>query len=233
MFRRLFRIHISPLLLFVMFSSPLAVVGQTREWVAIHKANKKFEKEKYDEALAAYEKVLSRNPNNARALHNAGNAYLAKGDGAKAMELYTMATKLEQDPICKSRTFHNMGYVSQAAALNAKEDERQQLLREAIAHYKDALRLNPADDGARYNMELCRKQLKESKDDKNKKDNRKDNKPQQQQQQPPPPADKQQQQPQNNTTTQQLLNLSRQVEQKTKEKIDAARPRANSKTKNW
>ena len=74
--------------------------------------------------------------------------------------------------------FHNRGYIRQKMAL-ADRERQQQLLRDAIEQYKQALRLNPRDNDTRYNLALCQKQLKDSQQSqqqKEKKDKRKEKK---------------------------------------------------------
>ena len=54
--------------------------------------------------------------------------------------------------------YHNMGVICQ----------KHQMFSEAIEAYKESLRNNPSDNETRYNLELCRRQLKnQKKNDKN------------------------------------------------------------------
>ena len=221
-------------LMFVLSSGVSPLYSQTASWRALHGANRQFDKGNYAEAQSRYEKILSKNPTNSRALFNLANSCLAQGDADRAVQLYAAAAQVEQDPTVKSRAFHNLGVISQTAALKADEATRQKLLREAIDHYKNALRQNPADDGARYNLELCKKQLKGNDKDKDDNQQKQQQKPQQQPQpQQPRQQEFQPQQTRQDMATQQLLNLTRQSEQRTRDKINAAKPRSRSREKNW
>lgn len=220
---------------------PLLASAQTEEWKLMHQGNKQFRNGNYDAAEKLYRAAQKKNPNDARAAFNLGDTYLAKKDVDAAMKQYGLAVKNEKNPIVRGMAHHNMGYIAQSAALGAKDEaQKQQCLQDAIAHYKNALRCNPRDENARYNLVLCQKQLKkggqqnqknqqqqkkqpQKQQDKNK-DNRQDNSRQQ------PSKEEQQQQ---NLQVQQLLNLSRQSEQRTKQKVNNAQPRRQPLDKNW
>ena len=62
-----------------------------------------------------------------------------------------VAIKNETNPMRKSWGYHNIGVICQ----------QHKMYGEAIEAYKNALRLNPADDRTRYNLELCRRQQKQ------------------------------------------------------------------------
>lgn len=212
--------------------------AQTREYALMHQGNMAFNAKEYDKAEDCYMKVLAANPKNARALFNLADTYLAKNNAAAADSLYEMAGRLEPNRLIRAMASHNRGYILQTSALQDQE-HRQQLLREAIKHYKQALRLNPKDDDTRYNLALCQKQLKDEEDQKQnqpqqqnrqqqqpQQDNSRQNQAQQQQQQPQP-------NPQDNKQTEQYLNLVKQEERKTLEKLKAKQPRRKSLDKNW
>ncbi|MGN1241122.1 MAG: aerotolerance regulator BatC, partial [Alloprevotella sp.] len=134
------------------------------------------------------------------------------------------------------------GYIYQKQAdTNAKE--KQQLLRKAIEEYKNALRLRPNDDGTRYNLALCQKQLR---DEQNKQDQQQQQQKQQQQQQSKeeqkdqkqndqksPQQQQDNKQEQKDPATEQYLNLSRQAEKRALEKIKNGQPVHRGLDKNW
>lgn len=219
---------------------PAFAAAQTAEWKLMHEGNRHFRSGEYDAAEKCYLAAQKRKPSDARAAFNLGDTYLAKRDVQSAMKQYETAVRNEKSKVIRGMAHHNMGYIAQTAALGAKdEQEKQQRLSEAIAHYKDALRCNPHDDNARYNLALCQKQLKKGGGGGNKQQQQQ-NKPQQK----PKSKDKddnnhspqkqQQQQPQKqDPQVQQLLNLSRQAEQRTKQKVNNAQPRRQTLDKNW
>ena len=208
--------------------------AQSAEWRLMHRGNAAFNARKYNEAQALYMQVLKHNAHNARATFNLADTYLAKGDARLADSLFDKASQLERNAQVKSMAFHNRGYIRQKAAL-ADQQNRQQLLRQAIELYKQALRLNPHDEDTRYNMVLCQRQLKDSQD-KNKQQKKPQPKPQpqqqkqQQQQQQQAQQDKSQQSKQQ---TEQYINLSKQAERNARQRINNQQPRQKSLNKNW
>lgn len=82
-----------------------------------------------EEAKAALEFVLSREPAHAEACECLANLYVREGHSAKAIALYERL--LEENPDCE------VAHCNLGNLLSAMEDER------AIAHYRRALELNP------------------------------------------------------------------------------------------
>ena len=196
--------------------------AQTQQWKLMHQGNRAFRNNKFDDAADYYRAALKTNPKDARAHFNLGDTYLAKGDMKAAMAEYYSVVSLEKNAVVKGMAFHNRGYIYQKqAGTNAKE--KQQLLRKAIEEYKNALRLRPNDDGTRYNLALCQKQLR---DEQNKKDQKQDDQKSPQQQQD-------NKQEQKDPATEQYLNLSRQAEKRALEKIKNGQPVHRGLDKNW
>ena len=190
-------------------------MAQNKIYRYTHMGNKQFLNGNAEEAATFYRKVLQKSPSNSRAMFNLADTYLTKGDVKAADSLYNRVTQLEKNPQIRSMAWHNRGYISQTAALQNKEQE-QNMLRQAIEHYKQALRLNPHDNRTRYNLALCQKQLKNN-------PNKQNNKDKQQKQQSP--QDKQQ--------MQQYMNLAKQAEKRALEKLKQHQPRQRSLQKNW
>ena len=205
--------------------------AQTAEWQLMHRGNAAFRAHNYDAAATLYREALHHNPHSARALFNLGDTYLAKGDARAADSLYLEASRLEKNAQVKSMAFHNRGYIRQKMAL-ADRERQQQLLRDAIEQYKQALRLNPRDNDTRYNLALCQKQLKDSQQSQQQKEKKDKQQPQQQQQQ-----EQTQQQPQpskpDREQNERYANLAKQAEQKALQKINNRQPRQRTLNKNW
>ena len=199
-------------------------MAQNKIYRYTHMGNKQFLNENAEEAATFYRKVLQKSPNNSRAMFNLADTYLTKGDVKAADSLYNRVTQLEKNPQIRSMAWHNRGYISQTAALQNKEQE-QNMLRQAIEHYKQALRLNPHDNRTRYNLALCQKQLKNNPNKQNNKDKQQNKQQQQEQQKQQSPQDKQQ--------MQQYMNLAKQAEKRALEKLKQHQPRQRSLQKNW
>ena len=211
--------------------------AQTAEWQLMHRGNAAFRAHNYDAAATLYREALHHNPHSARALFNLGDTYLAKGDARAADSLYLEASRLEKNAQVKSMAFHNRGYIRQKMAL-ADRERQQQLLRDAIEQYKQALRLNPRDNDTRYNLALCQKQLKDSQQSQQQKEKKDKQQPQQQQKQKQQQQQEQtQQQPQPSKSdreqNERYANLAKQAEQKALQKINNRQPRQRTLNKNW
>ena len=203
--------------------------------------NQQFFKGNTEKAAAYYRKVLHKSPSNSRAMFNLADTYLTKGDVKAADSLYNRVTQIDKNSQIRAMAWHNRGYISQMAALKNKEQE-QNMLRQAIEHYKQSLRLNPRDNRTRYNLALCQKQLKNDPNKQNNKDKQQNKKQQQDKQQNKNQQNKQQQQkqeqqkqqsPQDKQQMQQYMNLSKQAEKRALEKLKQHQPRQRSLQKNW
>jgi len=159
----------------------------------IRKGNDRYHAMRYAEAEVEYRKALQLDPTSNKAMFNLattllrqGNISNNKGDqndpAAQAEALLQTVIKQSDSELLQSKAYYDLGNI---AYHRGQYDQ-------AIAHYKDALRRNPDDDQARYNLRMA--QLK--KDDK--KDNNKDqNKDQNQDQNQDQNKDQDQNQDQN------------------------------------
>ncbi len=131
-------------------------------------------KSNFPEAEGAYRKAMSKNPVDATAKYNLGNAYYYEKKYDEANQRFAEATQVAETKAEKHSAFHNQGNAFMA----------QKKYEEAVKSYKNALRNNPKDEETRYNLALAKKMLEkqeqENKDnDKNKDDKEdKDNKDQ-------------------------------------------------------
>ncbi|MCH5181256.1 MAG: tetratricopeptide repeat protein [Prevotellaceae bacterium] len=214
-----------------------AVLAQTADWRTVRRGNRHFVQGRYPDAEAEYLKARKLNARDARVQFNLGDVYLAQGNQEAAVKQFDAVVRSGESKAVKAKAFHNLGYISQTAALQQTDEaKKQEGLKEAIEHYKNALRNNPLDDGTRYNLALCQKLLKDSQN----------KQPQSEPQQQPDSQGKQNQPQQNrpdrepqsdhqpNPQTRQLMNLSRQSEKRTQQKINAAQQRSQrSSGKNW
>ena len=201
----------------------------------IRQGNRQFRAGNYAEAETDYRKSAEKNVRNPQAAYNLGNALLAQHKDSVAVNQFTTAAKLETNPIRRAQAYHNMGVICQ----------EKKMFSEAIELYKEALRNNPADDETRYNLELCKRQLKkqgqQNKDDKNKKDEKdkqkeqEEQKKKEQQQQKQQQQQQQQQQQMSKENAEQLLNAAMQEEKATQERMKKAQRQSSDRRleKNW
>jgi len=146
------------ILLFLLF--PALSFSQNRDKL-IKKGNDAYAEKKYDVAAENYLKATSKDPSNEKAFFNLGNALYKKGKSDEAIQAYDAAIQNSKAPNDKSGSWYNKGVVLQ----NDKK------LAECIEAYKNSLKLNPADEDARLNLQkalMKQKQQQQKEDDKKK-----------------------------------------------------------------
>lgn len=147
----------------------------------IRQGNKQFEEGKYKEAEIDYRKALEKKPLSPKSSYNLGSSLYRQENYEEAMRNFSDAGRMMKETDVKDRaaSMYNLG--------NAllKGDK----LEESIEAYKQALRLNPNDEDARYNLAYAmnqqqqqqKQQSGDNKDDK--KDDNKDKDKEEQNQQ--------------------------------------------------
>jgi Ca-activated chloride channel family protein len=154
------------LALSIVFLAAAAAIAQPGR-KKVHQGNKLYTEKKYDAALNKYQDALLEDPNAPITQFNIAAAAYKKNNYDKAMESCGKTLKTE-DVRIQSKTYYNMGNTFY----------RQNKLAESIQSYEQALKLNPNDMDAKYNLEFVRAKLKE-----NAKPQNQQNQQQQQQQQ--------------------------------------------------
>jgi len=201
----------------------------------VRQGNKHFKKGNVADAEVSYRKSVEKNARNPQANYNLGNALMSQNKDSLATVQFEKAAKLETNPLRRSQAYHNIGVICQ----------KHKMFSEAIEAYKEALRNNPIDDETRYNLELCKRQMKqqqnqdnENQDQKNKDKDKKDQqkkdqeKKEEQKQNQEKQQDKQQMSKEN---AEQLLNAAMQEEKNTQERMKKAmqQPQRRQLEKNW
>ena len=200
----------------------------------IREGNRLFRSGKHADSEVSYRKAMEKNPRNPQAAYNLGNALFAQKKDSAAVVAYQSGVQLETSAIRKAMGYHNMCVVCQS----------HKMFSEAIEAYKNALRLNPKDDEARYNLELCKKQQKKQQDKKNqdKKDQKKDQNGKDEkkdQDKKDQNKDKQKEKQDKNKMSkdnaEQLLNAAIQQEKNTQKRMKdkMQQPRSRKLDKNW
>ena len=188
----------------------------------IRNGNRLYRQQQFAKAEAEYRKALSANSRNTQASYNLGCALLQQQKDSAAIAQFENAGKAETSKRRKAMAYHNMGVICQ----------KHQMFSEAIEAYKESLRNNPSDNETRYNLELCRRQLKnQKKNDKQKEQQQKQNKQkndkQQKQQQP--------QQQMSKENAEQMLNAAMQEEKATQQRLKQKQqqPQRRKLDQNW
>ncbi|UKK49813.1 tetratricopeptide repeat protein [Prevotella sp. E13-17] len=207
----------------------------------IHRGNKQFHAGKRKDAQILYMKASDADKNLARAKYNLATAMFPKDwksttkeFGDSMISIFQKAVEVEHNPLRKSMGYHNIGVIYQG----------QKDFQKAIESYKNALRNNPNDDEARYNLVLCQRQLKnqpqQNQDNKQNQDKEQQNKQKQEQQKENQKKDQQNKQqeqepPMSKENAEQLLKAALQQEKKTQERMKDAQqqPQRRRIEKNW
>lgn len=232
------------LLLGLLLVSTFAALAQN-DRTFIRQGNRQYRARKWTAAEVQYRKAIARNANNPQAVYNLGCALMMQQKDSLAMQQFAKSADLQTtNKIRRAKSFHNMGVIMQ----------NHQEFAKAIECYKMALRNNPQDNETRYNLALCKHQLKNQKNrqnqnknksgnDKNNKDKNKQNKKNKDQNKQKNNQNKdknnQSQKPEQDKMSrdnaEQLLNAAVQQEKATKQKMQKAmsQPRRRQYDKNW
>jgi tetratricopeptide (TPR) repeat protein len=195
-----------------------------KEYRLVRKGNAAFEKEKFNDAEILFRKALEKNKSSIPARYNLGNAlYKEKNYQEAASTWGGLSTRADLKPEQQAALWHNSGN----AFLQAKNYQA------AIEAYKQALKINPADDDTRYNLSYAlfkaRQQEQQQKQNQNQQQQNKNQQQQQNQQnqQTQQPHNQQQnEQPQqaqpqelSKQDAERMLEAMKNAEQKTMEKL--------------
>ena len=204
--------------LVLLFASTIQAQNERKD---IRKGNKAFRQQNYVQAEVDYRKAIAKNGRNPQAIYNLGCAFMAQQKDSSAVVQFENASKIETNPKRKAMAFHNIGVICQ----------KKQLFSEAIEAYKESLRNNPSDNETRYNLELCKRQLK-NKDNKNKEQQKKDQKDDKDKQQNNQQQPKEQMSKDN---AEQLLNAAMQKEKETQDRLKKAMRQSSTRKleRNW
>jgi len=178
----------------------------------IQKGNDSYKRKDYPMAQAAYDEVLTQDPNNNTAKYNKAAALFRQTKSDESIKvLEDLAFKTEETDI-RAKSYYNKGAILSA----------QKKLEESIEAYKNALRQNPADQEARENLQKAMLELK--KKNPPKKDDKKN---QQKQQQKPQPK-------MNQKEAEQRLKLLEQKEKEVQERLQKEKSKTGGgQPKDW
>ena len=227
---------VKALTVFIMTVMAIGVSAQSdRQY--IRNGNRLYRQQNFPKAEAEYRKALTQNHTNVQAAYNLGCALMQQQKDSAAIVQFENAGKAETSKLRKSMCYHNIGVICQ----------KHRMFAEAIEAYKESLRNNPSDNETRYNLELCRRQLKNQQKDgggnnnKEKEDKNKDQQKQQSEKQDKNKNDDKQKQQQNQQqkmskeNAEQMLNAAMQEEKATQQKMKSKMQQQQSRKlqNNW
>ena len=200
----------------------------------IRAGNNLFHNKRYAEAEVEYRKALQVAPQSAVAQFNLATALLMQGGGAAGQDDKNNPVKQAADilaDLAKHAPTHSLRSKANYDLGNLAYSSEQYA--QAVELYKQALREDPADDQARYNLRLAQLKLKQQQQQNQNKDKNKDkdkdkDKDQQKQDQQKQDQQKQDQQKQDQggmsqQNAEQVLKTMQNQENATGQRINAAR----------
>ncbi len=210
----------------------------------VNEGNDQYEQKQYDKARDSYRKAASVEPDRPESYFNAGNAAYRSDDIKAALEQYEKAGLRVRDKETLARTLYNAGNTFLNAAEKGMDNPALQQAageqagnlqmegyKQAIEMYKKALKLDPKDQDARYNLTYARKKLedlqkqqqnqnkdqkKDQKQQDKNKDQQKQEKNKQEEQEKKDKQDQQQQQKQNQKDNEQKEQAKKNEQQQPK-----------------
>lgn len=151
-------------IIFVLISTT-SLFAQRQVRKDIRKGNEAYKEQLYNAAEASYKSALEKNAASPEAIYNLANSYYKQGNWDNALKTYQQYLATEnKDHQKMGAAWHNVGNT-----LLQKKD-----LKQSMEAYKKALRLNPNDEEARYNLATVQKILKDQQDNNKNKDQNKD-----------------------------------------------------------
>lgn len=127
----------------------LFLIGWIGDWSRLMKrGNERYAAGDYDVALEAYQSAVERRPKEAISHYNLGTALYQKKRYDEAANEFRRSLD-SKEPLLQAQGYYNLG--------NAQFQSGD--LQGAIRSYKSALRLNPDDYDAKYNLELALEKL--------------------------------------------------------------------------
>jgi len=136
----------------------------------VRQGNKLYQNDDFANAEIDYRKALDKNPNSLSGTFNLADAIYEQEDYEKSAEMFAKIGQADLAKEQKGMAYYNLGN----SLLKSQQYEQ------SIEAYKMALRNNPADEDARYNLEYARQMLKKEQEkqdqnkDKDKQDQNKD-----------------------------------------------------------
>ena len=156
------------------FCKPTNLFSQNNN-AGIKKGNDAYHQKEYEKAAGEYKKVLAADPTNNTAQYNLGNAQYRNQNTEEALAAYDIALANARTKAEKAGILYNKGVVLQ----------QNKRLPECVEAYKKSLKLNPADEDTRQNLQKALQQLKQQqqqqKKDREKKQPKKDDQSKQKQ----------------------------------------------------
>jgi Ca-activated chloride channel family protein len=135
---------------------------------------KQYERGNFDRALAEYERLLARKPDDARLHFNAGTTAFQNKNYEQALSHLTSAL-VTPDLLLQQRAYYNIGNtLFRLGEGESDPEQKRSHWQRAISNYESVLKLEPKDADAEFNRELVKRRLEQLKSDEQQKDKEKE-----------------------------------------------------------
>jgi len=137
----------------------------------LNRGNDLYKKGEYSQAGNVYNKILGKKANDQKAKFNLGDSMYKEGKYQESQIIFEELANKAEDKSLREKSFYNLG----------NSFFKQEDYKSAIGAYEEALKIDPKDKDAQFNLELANKMLtmpKQKKDNQQKKDDEKNKKQQ-------------------------------------------------------
>lgn len=185
----------------------------------IKQGNRSYNEQKYEHAASKFEEAVKIDPNSPEANYNLGNTLYRQKEWGKSVEQQQQYQLIENENEQQvAASWHNIGN-----ALLHKKD-----LQNSMEAYKMALRINPEDDEARYNLAVVQKMINDEEEeqedqqeqDKDQKENNQPESPDQQQDKKKKPEEQTEPEQMSRDNAKQILQAIEQDEKETQKRLN-------------
>jgi tetratricopeptide (TPR) repeat protein len=169
----------------------------------IRSGNNNYEENNFKDAEVDYMKALEKNPESLKSQYNLGGALYKQENYEDASKLYNNLASIGSEKVNTADSYYNLGNTLLKA----------QKYPESIEAYKNALRLNPGDMDAKYNLEYAKKMLKDQQEQEQNQDQNQDQDKKDEEQKDQDKKDQQQQDQEQKDQEQQEQNQDQQKQE--------------------
>ena len=139
-------------------------IGQSEEKIYLNKGIEAYKNGDFKNALDFFNESYSKNQDYTKALFDAADAAFLIDSTKIAKDLLAEYIAASKDKIQKGKGYYNLGNIAfkEYETLSQNPEKSQDAvkhLKESIEYYKKAIRNNPADKDARYNLSLAMSKL--------------------------------------------------------------------------
>lgn len=152
--------NIKVVILIIVIQLPLISVMGQNEIKQVRQGNRSFKDNNYTEAETSYRRSLDENPEYNNAVFNLGDALYKQEKYDDAIKSFKVLASSDINTANKAETYYNIGNT----LLKSNK------LKESIEAYKEALRNDPLNNKAKYNLAYAQDQLKKQEEQEQNKD---------------------------------------------------------------